>query len=131
MVEQPIINELNAPFWQAARCGDLSVPHCSATGRPFWPPSPISPYAEGSDVEWRNVAQCGVVRASCIYRRVFLKAFEPLAPYAIVLVELEGGARLHAHVSDPQSVRAGDRVKLGFRVLVEGGSPALVAEQVD
>lgn len=131
MSEQPIINELNAPFWEAARTGDLKLPHCASTNRAFWPPSPVSPYAESAAVEWRSAAPRGVVRALCVYRRVFLKAFEPLAPFAIVLVELEGGARLQAHVSDPQALQAGDEVKLGFRVLVEGGAPALTAERLD
>lgn len=131
MSEQPIINELNAPFWEAARAGDLKLPYCGATGRTFWPPSPISPYDENAAVSWRSVAPRGVVRALCIYRRVFLKAFEPLAPFAIALVEIDGGARLQAHVSEPRALRAGDNVRLGFRVLVDGGSPALVADRSD
>jgi len=131
MSEQPIMNELNAPFWEAARSGDLKLPHCGVTGRAFWPPSPISPYDENAVVEWRIVAPRGVVRALCVYRRVFLKAFEPLAPFAIALVEIDGGARLQAHVSDPHALRAGDGVRLGFRVLVDGGSPALVADRSD
>jgi uncharacterized OB-fold protein len=131
MSELPIINELNAPFWDAARAGELKLPHCAATNRAFWPPSPISPYSENAAVEWRSVDPRGVVRALCVYRRVFLKAFEPLAPFAIALVELGGGARLQAHLSDPGALQVGDRVKLEFRVLVEGGAPALTAERLD
>jgi hypothetical protein len=39
--------------------------------------------------------------------------------------------RLQAHVSKPlgeRPLQAGDAVMLGFRVLIEGGEPALVAE---
>lgn len=131
MNDQPIINELNAAFWEAARAGNLKLPHCGITNRAFWPPSPVSPYAEHAAVEWRSIAPRGTVRAFCVYRRVFLKAFEPLAPFSIALVELEGGARLQAHVSDPLALQAGDQVKLGFRVLVDGGPPALTAERLD
>lgn len=127
---QPIVNDLNAPFWAAARAGELKLPYCVRTGRAFWPPSPLSPYAEDAEVEWRRVARRGVVRALCIYRRVFLKAFEPLAPFGIALVETENGVRLQAHVSKPlgeRPLQAGDAVMLGFRVLIEGGEPVLVA----
>lgn len=131
MSEQLIVNSLNAPFWEGARAGELRLPHCAATNRAFWPPSPVSPYSENAAVEWRSVAPRGIVQAFCVYRRVFLKAFEPLAPFAVALVELEGGARLQAHVLDPDALQAGDRVKLGFRVLVEGGAPALTAERLN
>lgn len=128
---RPIVNELNAPFWEGARAGELKLPHCTRTGRAFWPPSPLSPFAENAQVEWRSVAPRGVVRALCVYRRVFLKEFEPLAPFGVALVELDGGVRLQAHVPEPfgeRPLRAGDAVSLSFRVLVEGGAPALVAE---
>ncbi|MBN8605560.1 MAG: OB-fold domain-containing protein [Caulobacterales bacterium] len=130
---QPIINDLNAPFWAGAREGKLVLPYCVATQRPFWPPSPMSPWAEHAAIGWREAPARGVVRAMGVYRRVFLKAFEPLAPYAIALVELAENVRLHAHVADAHGANApkvGDAVRLHFRVLIESGQPVLCAERV-
>lgn len=131
MANGPIINALNAPFWDGANVGRLMLPHCAATGAAFWPPSPISPLREGAGVEWREVAPVGVVCAIAVYRRVFLKLFEPLTPFGVALVNV-GGARLQAHVPRAGSTsapRPGDRVKLSFQVLVHDGAPALVAEE--
>src|SRR3546814_6293290 len=43
----PVVNDLSRPFWDAAEEGRLSLPHCVATGRPFWPPAPASPLRTG------------------------------------------------------------------------------------
>lgn len=129
---RPLVNDLNAPFWMGARAGKLLLPHCTATNRPFWPPSPVSAWDADGKVVWREAKPRGVVRAMGVYRRVFLKAFEPLTPFAIALVELEKGVRLQAHVASADRAdapRVGDVVALGFRVLVEGGEPALCAEK--
>ncbi len=130
---QPIINDLNAPFWAGAREGKLVLPHCAETQRPFWPPSPMSPWAENAAIEWREAPARGVVRAMGVYRRVFLKAFEPLAPFAIALVEVAENVRLQAHVAnadDASAPKVGDEAALCFRVLIEGGAPALCATRV-
>lgn len=129
---RPLINDLNAPFWAGARAGKLMLPCCTATNRPFWPPSPVSAWDARGEVVWRETPPRGVVRAMGVYRRVFLKAFEPLTPFAIALVEVEKGVRLQAYVANADGADApcvGDAVALSFRVLVEGGEPALCAKK--
>ncbi len=126
----PIINELNAPFWTAADQDQLVLPQCLTTGRAFWPPSPISPFVWAGATGWSPAGGEGVLRAVAVYRRVFQKAFEPLAPYGVGLVELDEGPRLQAFVAAPHSADApkpGDRVRLSFaRLLPEGPKvPAL------
>ncbi len=126
----PIVNELNAPFWTAAEEGRLVLPLCLTTGRAFWPPSPISPFVTGGATSWSPAGGEGVLRALAIYRRVFQKAFEPLAPYGVGLVELDEGPRLHAFISTGDAAdapKAGDRVRLSFASLLPDGPkvPAL------
>lgn len=126
----PIINHLNRPFWEGAGAGRLVLPHCVATGRAFWPPSPISPFAEGRAVEWRDVAPAGIVLASVVYRRAFQKAFADLLPYGIAMVALDCGPRLQVHVEAPDAPgapRGGSRVTLAFKPLLPGGAALLVA----
>ena len=126
---KPVVNGLSRPFWEAAQAGRLSLPHCVATDRPFWPPSPLSPFAAGGAVAWREVPAEGVLLSRVTYRRAFQRAFAARLPYAIALVEIVPGVRLLAHLAAPDrddAPRAGVRVRLGFEILVEGGGPVLV-----
>jgi hypothetical protein len=118
----PIVNSLNAPFWQGASEGRLVMPICVASERAFWPPSSLSPFVSGGKVTWREVAPLGTLRAMAIYRRGFQKAFSAQLPYAVGLVELDAGPRLHVHLFGAASApAAGARVKISFEILVEGG----------
>src|SRR5262245_3629343 len=120
----PIINELNAPFWAAAKQGRLVLPYCLETQRCFWPPSPLSPFVNGGAVAWQESAGEGTLRGLVVYRRVFQKAFQERLPYGIGLVQLDEGPRLQAFVADPERAgapRAGDRVILRFAHVVEDG----------
>lgn len=123
----PPINTLNAPFWEGARAGRLVLPHCAASGRAFWPPAPVSPFAGAAGVIWQEVAPEGLLRACVTYERVFQVSFQPLAPYHVALVELPAGPRLQAFLDGGVAPLAiGTLVRLGFRSLVEGTHPVPV-----
>jgi len=127
------VNTLNKPWHDAAARGELLLPFCAATGRAFWPPSPVSPFATGGAVEWRAVKPEGILRARVTYRRGFLKDFDPLMPYGIGLVELTDSLRLQAHVTAPDSdsaPRAGDAVRLVFEKLLDR-APILTARKIE
>ena len=129
----PIVNSLNAPFWEGARSGALMLPFCVATGRAFWPPSPWSPFHANGAVAWRRVEPVGTLVSRVVYRRSFHPALAPLMPYAIALVTLDAGARLQAHLArpdDPESPRAGERVALRFLPLIEGGPAVPTVEKL-
>lgn len=126
----PLRNSLSAPFWVGAEAGRLVIPHCLATGRPFWPPSPSSPFVTAGAVDWRVVEPEGEAITIVTYRRGFQQALAGYLPYAIALVELAGPIRLQAHVAAPDAegaLRAGDRVLLHFAALAEGEVPVLHA----
>jgi uncharacterized OB-fold protein len=124
----PLRNRLSEPFWAGAEAGRLTLPHCVATGRPFWPPSPASPFVTAGAVEWRTVALEGEAVAIVTYRRAFQQPLADCMPYAIALIELAGGVRLQAHLARPDddaAPRTGDRVELSFAPLGEGETPVL------
>jgi uncharacterized OB-fold protein len=127
----PIINDLNAPFWEAAEQGRLVLPRCLTTGRAFWPPSPNSPFVSAGATDWSAARSEGVLRAVTIYRRVFQKAFQSLLPYGVGLVELDEGPRLQAFISAPDSPVApkpGDRVRLVFgKALPDGPNIPMIS----
>lgn len=124
---RPLINALNRAFWDGAAAGELRLPHCVDSARPFWPPSPTSPFTSGG-VDWRRVARTGLVRSIVVYRRPFQQAFAHLLPYGIALIELDGAVRLLAHVSHPDAPdapRVGDVVCLGLEPLIAQSPPVL------
>ncbi|WP_156679272.1 Zn-ribbon domain-containing OB-fold protein [Sphingomonas profundi] len=125
----PIVNSLSEPFYAAGADDRLVLPHCVTTDRPFWPPSPSSPFVTAGPVEWRQVDPTGEVRAIVTFARVFQQALADRMPFAIALVELAGGVRLHAHAADPQSLAAGDRARLTFVRLAPDLPPVLHAER--
>ena len=130
----PVVNTLNAPFWDAAADGRFVLPHCTATGRAFWPPSPASPFVTGSAVAWRAVEPVGTLAAIAVYRRGFQKAFAHRMPYAVGLIALDCGARIQAHISNPDAPNAprrGARVRIAFERLADGGPPVPVVVGLD
>jgi hypothetical protein len=90
----PRITGDNRPFWEACRRSELQLPHCVATGRAFWPPSPISPFRFGGKVEWRRVSGRGVVSSFVVVHQKWFPAFAGDIPYNAAQVELEEGPRL-------------------------------------
>ena len=121
----PVVNNLSRPFWDAAGQARLVLPFCASTGRPFWPPSPTSPFVTGGKVEWRDASATGRLCSRVVYRRVFQKALAERVPYGIGLVELEKGVRLQVHIADPEGAdapRVDDDVTIVFLPLVEGGT---------
>jgi uncharacterized OB-fold protein len=72
---------------------------CPACGRD----APVS-FAAGGE---------GTVHAATVVHRAPDDAFRAIAPYALVLVELDEGPRMMAHA--PADLVIGERVALGFR----------------
>ena len=113
----PTVNTLNAAFWNAAVRAELVLPHCVASGRAFWPPSPSSPFV----VDWRPAPPHGIVKSIATIHRGFQKAFEPCLPYAVALVECADQVRLQLFLADPRAVAVDDRVAIGFAAVVADG----------
>lgn len=63
-------------------------------------------------LRWRDSLGRGTVQAATVVARAPSDDFRPLAPYTLVLVQLDEGARLMAHASP--DVRIGARVQAGF-----------------
>ena len=126
----PVVNDLSRPFWAAAGEGRLVLPHCVATDRPFWPPSPASPFQTAGAVDWRDVDAAGTLLGLVVYRRPFQGELASALPYGIGLVEVAPDVRLLAHVARPDDgLAAGAGVRLGFRPLVAQGMPVLSVMQ--
>lgn len=127
---EPLINRLNAPFWEAASSGELLLPWCAATQAFFWPPAPVSPFSLETPTAWRKAEQGGTLLVAVAFRRSYLKVLDPIMPYAIGIVELDAGPRLQVHVRDvglAAPERHGQRVQVFFEGLLPGSRPVPMA----
>lgn len=100
------LGERGVALQRCAGCGEVwyfrrdFCPACGARG-------PVAFAAAGG----------GTVHATTVVHRAPDDAFRRIAPYGIVLVELDEGPRMMAHA--PAGLAIGDRVVLGWRTVGE------------
>ena len=104
---------LAAPFNDGLRDGVLRYQHCTACGGT----QTLARYAcqhcgERGALDWRDAAGAATVCAVTEVARAPSDEFRALAPYTLVLVQLDEGPHLMAHAT--AGLRIGDRVRAGF-----------------
>ncbi len=85
----PIIDEVNAPFWQGCREGVLRIQQCTATGRFIFPPRSLSPFAPRTKPRWVEVAGRGKIWSCIEPHPPLMLNFNDLVPYNAIIVELD------------------------------------------
>ena len=91
-MNEPLLPEIDAdsaPFWEGAKSGELRVQRCTATGRLFFPPRPLSPYAPKTEPEWTTVSGRGTIWSVVVPHPPLLPGFTERAPYNVIVVALE------------------------------------------
>jgi uncharacterized OB-fold protein len=109
----PLTTEM-APFWEAARRHTLVVQRCRDCGAHRFPARDICSRCLSRQAEWVPVSGRGTIFSYAIMHQVYHPAFAAEVPYAVVVVELEEGARL---VSNVVGCAAGE-LKIGLPVEV-------------
>lgn len=106
----------NAPFYEAARRGELRLQRCTSCGRFRHYPRPVCPYCLSRDHAWERASGRGTVYTWTIVRGPTLPAFEHKLPYNVVDVLLEEGVHFVSEVLDcaPEEIRAGMPVEATF-----------------
>jgi uncharacterized OB-fold protein len=103
---------LSAPFTDGLTCGELRYQACVDCGTA----QTLARYAcrkcGSRRLEWRLSEGRGTVFATTLVARAPSDEFRSLAPYTLVLVDLDEGARLMGH-AEP-AITIGDRVRAGF-----------------
>jgi uncharacterized OB-fold protein len=77
------------PFFAAAARGELRIQACAACGRLRHPPRPVCPWCRSFDAEWRLMSGRGIVWSYVVPHPPLLPAYAEVAPYNVVVVELE------------------------------------------
>jgi len=108
--------------WRAALAdGRFLLQRAVSSGTVFFPPRLAEPGTGDDDIEWIEASGMGLV-----YSLTLVAPKPPAAPYNVVLVDLDEGARLMSRVDGvaPAALRIGQRVRA--RIIEENGAPLLV-----
>ena len=106
----------NAPFYEAARRGELRFQRCAACGVFLHYPRPTCPECLSREFSWEKVSGRGTVYTWTIVRGPTLPAFQDQLPYNVVDVLLEEGVHFVSQVLDcpSEDLRAGLPVEAVF-----------------
>ena len=117
-----------APFWEACRRHELSLPWCRRCERSFFYPRPLCPVCGTRDLEWRRASGRGRLHAFCIQHRSAVPGLRDAVPFVTGIVELEEGPRLMSFVTgagcDPAAIACDMEVEVTF---VQAGEHVLPA----
>jgi len=100
---------------------------CSSCGSVVYPHRAVCPYCGHEQLEAVELPRRGRVLTYTVIRHP-PRGFEGQSPYVIAVVELEGGARMLAQLTDvnPEDVRIGMEVEAVFRRYREQSSDGII-----
>jgi uncharacterized protein len=113
---QPRLTDDNRPYWEAARNGQLKVPHCRACDRKYFPISPRCPECLSDDIDFVSVQPKASIASWVRYQKKYYPWTEEVMPYVVALLDVVPGVRLPM-LMRPQprrDPRIGDQVDITF-----------------
>lgn len=107
------------PFFEVCREGRLIAQKCTATGRFFFPPAPVSPFTRDQNWTWAELAGKGRIASFVVMHQKYFPCFGDEVPYPAIEVELEEGVKLISNID-----------QLGDREIVVGMPVEVVFNKV-
>lgn len=107
------------PFWAATRARELHMQRCAACARLVWYPRFACSHCGHDQLDWERLSGQGVVYAVSVHHRPALPALADKVPYAVVLVDLDEGARIMSTMFG-QPPRVGEPVTVAWAPLPDG-----------
>jgi uncharacterized OB-fold protein len=110
----------NEGFWEGVSRHELVFQKCADCGTWLHPPRPACPNCRSFEKKWVPSSGKGTVYSWVTYVESPHPAF--VAPYAVVLVEMEEGVRLVSNLIDvkPEEISIGMPVEVTFDDVAEG-----------
>jgi uncharacterized protein len=113
----PTIDTASAPYWEAAKQGQLLIAQCAKCGKVHHYPRPFCPFCWSEDVQPIKASGIGTLYT---YSTVYvndLAPFKERLPYVAAIVELAEGPRLMTTIegADPDRLRVEMPVTAVFR----------------
>jgi uncharacterized protein len=125
----PLQDEDGAPFWDGTLRGELLIQACGSCGRLRFPPRPMCPHCRSTESTWKPVSGRGTIWSFVVPHPPLLPAYQAVAPYNVVVVELEEDPQIRLvgnlvaseegaiNEVDPATIRIGDPVRVVFQRL--------------
>lgn len=122
----PQVDEESQPFWDGAARGELLMQQCRACGTLRFPPRPMCHVCQSTQRTWTPMAGTGTVWSFVVPHPPLLEAYAALAPYNVILVELDEDPLLRLVGNlvatedgpldevDPSTIGIGERVRAVF-----------------
>lgn len=110
-------DEVNGPYWEAARAHRLEMPVCNDCGHRVWYPRRFCPVCWSDDMSWVELSGEGRLWTFTeIHVPFYDETWADDVPYVVVVVELEEGPRMLSNLVEPdvESLAIGDRVHVVF-----------------
>ena len=85
----PYPDEESEPFWSACARHELVLQTCASCGHRRFPPRTMCPQCRSLESTWEPASGRGRVWSWVVAHPPVLPAFEPLAPYNVVVVALD------------------------------------------
>ena len=122
----PTPTELTAPYWAAARDGQLALQRCQECAAFTHPPAECCRYCGSGQRAFEAVSGRGTVETFSVVHRTFAPGFADRVPYVIAWIAFDEqpGVRVfgNVHGLPGEEVRIGLRVALAFED-IEGFGP--------
>ncbi|MBS2535686.1 OB-fold domain-containing protein [Catenulispora sp. NF23] len=124
---KPLVDDDGAPYFEYAAKGELRMQTCANCGEVLFPPRPMCPRCQGIEFAWKLMSGRGHVWSFAVPHPPLLPDYAALAPYPVVVVELEEDRRLRVvgnlvaaeeadiNSVDPATIEIGQPVRAVFR----------------
>jgi uncharacterized OB-fold protein len=105
----------------------LEAAKCKNCGKISFPPRLVCPKCGNRTFDPVKLADQGVIKTYTVIR-VAPSQFTGQSPYAVGIVELDGGVCITAQIVDvpPDAVKLGQRVRVEFRRVQEDGDAGII-----
>ncbi len=114
---RPIVDELNAPFWQACApdTGEprLLLQRCRECGGLRCPPEKLCPACSSGDFTWQAASGRATLWSWTRIHKAYLPGFDP--PYVACLVKLDEGPVIVSALTDETELTPDLPLRLVFR----------------
>lgn len=127
----PGVDRVTKPFWDGCAEGELRIQTCANCGARRFPPRPMCPRCQSLESTWPAVSGRGQVWSYVVPHPPLLPVFQAVAPYNVVVVELEEDPVLRLvgnlvaspdgaiNEIDPGTIRIGEPVQVVFQHIAE------------
>lgn len=114
----PEINDVNRPYWDGLKNGNLLYQACGDCGHTWLPARTECPVCLSANTSWKPASGKAKLVSWVTYHKAFNPAFQDRIPYNVSVVELVEGPRMISNVidlDDPEDLRIEQELELHFR----------------